>query len=152
MHKLIKLALILPLCAASVAAQTLPETQAFIIREFKSFETDKYSVKDISFSEGGMIFSFVSGVSFQSDHKVSLSLDSVNVFMARRTTPNGDYLYDLAAEARGKSGKLQVNGNPVFGAVRLLENSSNKTKMQQLEKAFAHLKKLLGTEDSRTVF
>jgi hypothetical protein len=72
--------------------------------------------------------------------------------MARRVNQSGDYLYDLAAEARGRSGKLQINGNPVFGAVRLLENSSNKAKMQQLEKAFAHLKKLLHTEDSKTVF
>jgi len=152
MHRMIKLAVILPLSGASFAAQSMLETQTFIIREFKSFETDKHSVNDIRFSEDGKVFSFVSGVRWGDEHKVSLSLDGVNVFMAMRSTPSGDHLYDLAAEAKGRSGKLQVNGNPVDVAVRLLEGSPNQRRIERLEKAFDHLKNLLGTEDAKTAF
>ena len=86
------------------------------------------------------------------DDRLSFSLEGVNVFMAQKMTPKGDFQYDLVVETRGRNGRLQINGGEVAGSIPILKNIANRNRLQTLKKAFTHLKKVVGTEDSRTPF
>lgn len=133
-------------------AQSKPDTEIFIVREIKSLESDDFIMKDVSFSEGGTVFNMTTFVPNSSDDRVTFSLENVNIFMAKKISSKGHYLYDLVVQTRGRGTKIRMNGGEVSGTFPILKNSSNKTRILALVKAFTHLKKILGTEDSRSPF
>jgi len=152
MHKSIKMAILLPLFTFCLLAQSKPETENFIIREIKTFESDDFIMKDVSFSEGGSVFNLTTAAPNSSEDRLTFSLDNVNIFMAKRVTVKGHYLYDLVVETRGRGGKVKMNGGEVSGTFPMVKGIANKTRILSLVKAFTHLKKILGTEDSRLPF
>ena len=150
--KLIKLYVIITLWTIGLFAQSRVDTENFIIREIKTFENDNFTVKDVSFSGGGSVFNFTTYVPNNSDDRMTFALGNVNIYPAMKLTSNGLYRYDLVVETRGRNCKIRMNGGEVTGAIPMLRDVANKKVVDSLVKAFTHLKKLIGTEDSRSPF
>ena len=152
MYRLIKFIIILPLLSLNLLAQNRFDTESIIIRELKTFENDNFTIKEAAFSEGGSVFNYTTYIPNSSDDRLTFNLENVNIFTAKKVTAKGHYQYDLMVETRGKGGKIRFNGGEISGAIPLIKNVSNKNRIDALVKAFAHLKKLLGTGDSRSPF
>ena len=149
MHKLIKLFVLLPLINIHLAAQTKPETIEFITKEMKSFESDSYRVKEVYFSEEGTVFNYITYLPGIGEDRLVMPLANVNVFMAKKVATDGHYYYSLMLETRGRTGKIQINGVDTLGTRLIVRGMSNKTRIQRLQLAFNHLKRLLSGADSK---
>ena len=130
------------ICNLFAFGQSKQETIDFIISEFKSIENNTYVFKDVTFSQGGAIFTFRRYRPGKPDKAVVIDLKDVDIYRVAIHHANGADFYNLDVRSLGRDGNFMANGLKYNGTWTLLGRIDSERKARALEKAFLRLTEL----------
>ena len=123
-------------------AQTRDETVAYIVSEFKSFESREYKYTEVAFPPSGDTFTLRRKAQGDKDYVLTFSLKDVDIYKVTLNHPNGINQHQLMVRPRGPAAGITKDGATFKGVLKMSPATENESKILALERAFARMTEL----------
>ena len=143
MNQIARLIPFLFLAPVAVLGQSREETMKYIIDELRSMESRAYTLREVSFSPSGDTFTYKRQRNGLPDKGTVIPLAKVDIYCVTVHRATGIDYANLVVRPRGKDGEFIANGFKTKGTMSLIGRIEDEKKVQALEKAFAHLTRLV---------